>query len=197
MDGSARAPKKRGRPSKIPPAPTADVYAAHPTWIVGGPLPAHPHDLWKNACPAPTAAHADQLAALAAEHDTPTSGNGWYWVGRAILAGLHAQEQLGHPNYLRNLLIRWRAEDSYGSDLPRSSKETVHARPKRGPRPTGPARGRSRVVSAAPAAHRGVAPTGAAAPGDADLSPEQIADELARLDEQARIQLEQRRRTLR
>jgi hypothetical protein len=148
MDPRARA---SSRPPAIPRPPCR--IAAHPGWAIGGPRPSHPRDLWRNACPAPTAAHEDSLAALAAEHDAATDGHGWYWVGRAILAGTNAQAQLGHPNYIRNTLIRWRAEDSYGSDKARPAKEAPNGSPR--PRAVGSRRGRAAAPTAQPAPHLG------------------------------------------
>jgi hypothetical protein len=176
MDGSPVVPPKKrgpGRPPAIPPPPPADVYAAHPQWAIGGPLPAHPRALWANACPAPTAAHGDSLAALAAEHDASTGGHGWYWVGRAILAGTTAQAQLGHPNYIRNTLIRWRAEDSYGSDKARPAKERPDGDTRA--RAVGSRARRAAVPTAQPAPHL------AAGSGADDLSDE----ELQRIEDEA------------
>jgi hypothetical protein len=147
MDGESR------KSETVPPPPPAELYAQHPGWAIGGPLPAHPQDLWRNACPSPTAAHADSLAALAAEHDAATDGHGWYWVGRAILAGTTAQASIGHPNYLRNTLIRWRDEDSYGSDRARPAKEMTDGPPR--PRAVGSRPRRAAVEAARPAPHLG------------------------------------------
>lgn len=131
MGGNARARKKESsgrppdeRPPTIPPPPTPELFALHPQWQASGPLPRHPLDLWRNACPAPTAAHEDKLASLAAEHDASTDGHGWYFVGRAILAGTDTHEQIKRPAYIRNTLLRWKTEDSYGSDkAPPAKKE--------------------------------------------------------------------------
>ena len=175
MDGSSVPSKKRGpgRPPTIPPPPPAELSAPHPGWAIGGPLPSHPRALWATACPAPTAAHGDSLSALAAEHDATTGGHGWYWVGRAILAGTTAQAQLGHPNYVRNTLIRWRAEDSYGSDKARPAKERTDGATR--PRPVGPRPRRAAPPIAQPAPHL------AAGPAADDLSDE----DLQRIEDEA------------
>lgn len=77
-------------------------------------LPMHPFDLWAEACDAPVP--ATHLAALASEHQTPTHGCGWYWVGRAILAG-SMTGKFESVAKVRSVLNRWRAEDTYGSDM--------------------------------------------------------------------------------
>lgn len=175
MDGYSAPPAKSarpGRPPAIPPAPPAEVYAQHPHWAIGGPLPSHPRDLWRNACAAPTAAHDDKLAALAAEHDASTEGYGWYWVGRAILAGTDAHEQITSPTYIRNTLIRWRDEDSYGSDRARPAKEHIYERP----RPVGSRPRRAAVPTAQ------LIPPDRAGPAE----PDDISDEeLQRIEDEA------------
>lgn len=164
MDGSTARPRKRdrpGRPPAIPPPP-----AGQPA------LPAHPRDLWRRACANPTPNHEDQLAALAAEHDASTGNSGWYWVGRAILAATIDGEQPRSPALIRNTLIRWRAEGSYGSDRPRrpATKEPTDGR--RSPLRLGPRAGRARPQPARATAHQlGGSPT----TGPADLSDDDIA----------------------
>jgi hypothetical protein len=151
--GASPAKKKRpsaGRPPTIPPPPPAELYAQHPGWAIGGPLPSHPRDLWRSACPTAAPAHDELLAALAAEHDASTDGHGWYWVGRAILAGITAQDSIGHTNYLRSTLIRWRAEDSYGSDKARPAKEAPNGSR---PQPVGSRGRRAAIPTAQPAPH--------------------------------------------
>jgi hypothetical protein len=106
-------------------------------------LPAHPLDLWANACADVRPSHADQLAALAAEHDASTGGPGLYWVGKAILAA-SLSEDIRHVTKIRNILDRWRADAAYGSDLPRQPYE----RPKRSAAPDRP---RRPAAAAAPA----------------------------------------------
>lgn len=183
MDGSTAPSKKRagpGRPPTIPPQPPAELYAQHPQWAIGGPLPAHPRDLWANACGAATPAHLDLLAALAAEHDAATDGHGWYWLGRAILAGTTAQASIGHPNYLRNTLIRWRDEDSYGSDRARPAKEQPDGPPR--PRAVGSRRGRAPAEAARPTPHLG----GGSPPSDL------TDDELAAIEDAAGAEFRRR-----
>jgi hypothetical protein len=184
MDGESRARRKRsgpGRPPTIPSPPPADVYAQHPQWAIGGPLAAHPRELWRQACPAPTEQHTTVLNGLAAEHDEPTGGHGWYWVGRAILAGLHAErEPLGHPNYIRNTLIRWRAEDSYGSDKARPAARETPTYEQR-PRPMGSRPRRAAAQAAQPAPHL-------SAGSSDDLSDE----ELQRIEDEAGAEFRRR-----
>lgn len=99
-----------------PRSPAATLWSAHPQWVPGA-LPAHPRDLWRRACAARRPIDDDQLAALASEHDGPTDGHGWYWVGRAILAAALSEDVRGVAK-VRRTMERWRAEDSYGSDAP-------------------------------------------------------------------------------
>jgi hypothetical protein len=112
---AAPPPQRLG--SLPPPVAPPDALAdAHPLWVPST-LPAHPFDLWRRACPNRRLIDDDQLAVLASEHDRPTSGFGWYWVGRAILAAA-LSEDIHSVAKVRRTLERWRAEDSYGSDAP-------------------------------------------------------------------------------
>jgi hypothetical protein len=103
-----------------PKLPTLTTFADHPQWVPGT-LPAHPVDLWRRACSTWRPIDDDQLALLASEHDATTEGHGWYWVGRAILAAALVEEVRALTK-VRRTLERWRAEDSYGSDVPTSRR---------------------------------------------------------------------------
>lgn len=77
------------------------------------PLPHHPFDLWRAASDAPLPeAH---LRALAAEHDVPTQGFGWYWVGRAILAA-SLKDKIKYVARVRQVLKTY-TRRGYGADL--------------------------------------------------------------------------------
>ena len=105
-EGGSPPPAKKspGRPASPPPAP--------PTLP---PLTAHPTALWARACGTPRPTDPDQLATLAAAHDAPTGGYGWYWVGRAILAA-SLDADVRSLRKVRAILDRWQAEAAYGSD---------------------------------------------------------------------------------
>lgn len=79
-------------------------------------------------------ADAPTFALLAAEHDAPTGGHGWYWLGRAIDAGLVAQGGIEHVRDLyrltRSVLDSWRKRETYGAPPPTSPRP-----PRPGPRP--------------------------------------------------------------
>lgn len=81
-------------------------------------LPQHPLDLWPTVCLSPRPSDLTHLAALAAEHDAATGGQGygWYWLGRAILAA-SLTESIGSIAKVRSVLNRWRNGDCYGSDI--------------------------------------------------------------------------------
>lgn len=98
------AKKSAGRPASPPPAPPNLP-----------PLTAHPTALWARACGTPRPTDPDQLATLAAAHDAPTGGYGWYWVGRAILAA-SLDADVRSLRKVRAILDRWQAEAAYGSD---------------------------------------------------------------------------------
>ena len=112
-----------------PPTPEALLFAQHPLWVPGG-LSAHPFELWERACPTRRLIDNDQLALLASEHDGPTEGHGWYWVGRAILAA-SLSEDIHTVAKVRRTLNRWRTEDSYGSDAPISRRPPSERRSSR------------------------------------------------------------------
>jgi hypothetical protein len=117
MEGGKRArAKKVGRPQSPPPTPEG-----HP------PLSKHPLDLWTDVCTAPRRADDHNLARLAVEHDGPTNGYGWYFVGVAILMGAISQD-IRSIGKLKTILGRWRSENSYGSDL-ETSKDNRYAQP--------------------------------------------------------------------
>lgn len=94
-----------------PPTPPAGQVA----------LDAHPLDLWAMVVPPPRPLIERHLInQLAAEHDEPTGGHGWYWFGRALLTVRMSGEEKGDWfGAVRATLRRWRDTDSYGSDAPR------------------------------------------------------------------------------
>jgi len=97
------------------------------------PLESHPRALWALVLGAPPGdLDAHLLAQLAAEHDGPTGGHGWYWVGRALLAVAMGGAVQHGVAAVRKVLRRWREGDSYGSDAPAGPQ-----RPSR-PAPPGP-----------------------------------------------------------
>src|SRR6266545_6720793 len=117
-DGS-RAPHARKQPlpettPPVPPSsPSDDLFAAHPQWVARSPLSAHPLGLWRKACARPRPIEDEHLTALALEHDPPTGGHGWFWVGQAILASAQSADVYSVAK-VRRTLERWRNEDSYG-----------------------------------------------------------------------------------
>ncbi len=137
-DGS-RAPHARKQllPEPIPPVPPSpppnDLFAAHPQWVARSALSAHPLELWRKACARPRPIEDEHLTALALEHDSPTGGHGWFWVGQAILASAQSADVYSVAK-VRRTLERWRNEDSYGSDLPRRG---THDNEQRNDRDTG------------------------------------------------------------
>lgn len=145
-EGNVPRPPTQPLGALPPPAdPSEELFDIHPHWVAGA-LPAHPLDLWRRACAARRPIDDDQLAMLASEHDAATGGNGWYWVGRAILAAA-LSEDIHTVAKVRRTLERWRAEDTYGSDAPaarrpqavvsaaapRPGRSTVEPRPGRTP----------------------------------------------------------------
>lgn len=103
-------PRGAGRPRTPPANPPGEP-----------PLSRHPVDVVRaQTGRAPLQAHL--FAQLAAEHDGPTGGYGWYWVGRALEAGVLAaggEDQVRNWIALpRSILRRWRESESYGSDAP-------------------------------------------------------------------------------
>ena len=145
--------RKEGRGEEIARAraapPGDDSIGAPPPPPDGQPsIGAHPLALWETACATPRKTDPIQLAMFASEHDPPTGGYGWYWVGRAILAATLFSDvrTLGK---VRVILDRWRREDSYGSDMPPTRQGSRHGRP-------------DAARADAPAARAGT--TGAAAP---------------------------------
>src|SRR6266545_5106996 len=137
-DGS-RAPHARKQPlpettPPVPPSsPSDDLFAAHPQWVARSALSAHPLELWRKACARPRPIEDEHLTALALEHDSPTGGHGWFWVGQAILASAQSADVYSVAK-VRRTLERWRNEDSYGSDLPRRG---THDNEQRNDRDTG------------------------------------------------------------
>ncbi|NNJ10609.1 hypothetical protein EKD04_009735 [Chloroflexales bacterium ZM16-3] len=91
-----------------PPTPPAEEF----------PLGHHPLAMWHMVCPITDNLDDGALAQLASEHDVPTGGYGWYWVGRAILAVKLGGEVRDWLAAVRSTLRRWRSEGSYGSDRP-------------------------------------------------------------------------------
>ena len=79
------------------------------------PLPKHPLEMWTEVAERQRPSDATHLAALAAEHDAPTDGHGWYWLGRAMLAA-SLNTEVRSIGKLRAVLNRWRSEETYGSD---------------------------------------------------------------------------------
>jgi len=82
-----------------------------------GDIATHPLDLWPLAAVAPRIAlDAAIFTALATRHDALTGGNGWYWVGHAILIAGMAGAPIRTPKMVAVIVGRWGDEDSYGSD---------------------------------------------------------------------------------
>lgn len=118
-----------------PPAvPLPALFEAHPRWVPGA-LLSSSADLWRRACVLRRSIDDDQLAVLASEHDTPTHGNGWYWVGRAILAA-SLSEDIQSLAKVRRTMERWRTEDAYGSDAPTTRRTSPPAYGSHGGRDT-------------------------------------------------------------
>ena len=109
----ARAKKQQAALELLPPntAPPPPPPEGEP------PLPAHPVDLWRDACPHPRPLDLRQLAAMALAHNESTGGHGLYWVGRAILA-VAISRDIRSVKAIRSTLDRWRDTASYGSDTP-------------------------------------------------------------------------------
>lgn len=98
------------------PAPPDEIFLEHQQWQPGA-VPSHPLDLWRKACPIARPIDNEHLKALALEHNATSGGYGWYWVGRAILAA-SLNENINSVAKIRRVMMRWRDEDSYGSDAP-------------------------------------------------------------------------------
>ena len=96
-----------------------------PTPLVPPPPPAGERPLEQHPLAAVTAlgeragADAPTWALLAAEHDAPTAGHGWYWLGRAIDAAIVSQggiDQVRNPYKLTRSILRiWRDRGTYGA----------------------------------------------------------------------------------
>jgi hypothetical protein len=99
------------------------------------PLDQHPLAyLYRQRERANLGADAPTFALLAAEHDAPTAGHGWYWLGRAIDAALVGQGGIEHVRDLyrltRGVLSSWRSRGAYGAPPAMSPRP-----PRPGPRP--------------------------------------------------------------
>ena len=107
------------------------------------PLPCHPLDLWADVAAAQRPSDIRHLTALAAEHDGPTGGYGYYWLGRAMLAA-SLNDDIRSIAKLRAVLTRWRDEQSYGSDraIERPANEQKEQRHGRDASPAAPRGGR-------------------------------------------------------
>ena len=119
-----------------PASPDATLFAEHPHWVMRGDIATHPLDLWPLAAVAPRIAlDAAIFTALATRHDALTGGNGWYWVGHAILIAGMAGAPIRTPKMVAVIVGRWGDEDSYGSDT-----ESFRERAERRARVPAPAR---------------------------------------------------------
>jgi hypothetical protein len=93
------------QPAFSPPGPLA---APEPP-AGRAPLPAHPWELWRAACPSDATEQSwNTLAWLASDH-------GWHWVGEAILV-LSTGDDLRGVKSIKVKLDWWRLHDSYGSN---------------------------------------------------------------------------------
>lgn len=206
-----RAPDKGALPpAPIPATPSTEIFAAHPQWKFSGRLLAHPLALWSDSCARPTRMDRHVLALLADQHDGPTQGYGWYWVGIAIVTLAGSGQPIPSARSVKNVLDDWQARDAYGTDRARytakvaaaASSSEVSAPPDRRntngtarPRPRNGDGGRS--PSGYPAAQRepGPAPPGSdsAHQPEADLSD----DELAAIEHSAARRVTTGRRSIR
>jgi len=136
------------QPALHPAAPIPQPPAGHPL------LPDGLIALWQGDRGSVTQRERHQLHMLAAEYDTPSSGYGAYWVGRAILIADRCLVERGQPikvNYLRGMLRRWQREGSWGSDLEAEGDAgPASATPRSEPAPPAPvSEGSNRPIPAA------------------------------------------------
>jgi hypothetical protein len=187
--GEQRGPASRAAlaeiPRAIPTSPPADAFTAHPQWRYCGPLVAHPLALWGDSTENPTRMDLAILSLYAGQHDAPTGGYGWYWVGVAITM-LASGRPISNHRAVKVVLDSWQVRDAYGADRSIPT-EAAPASPPTDAVPEPEAR-RRRTYDQQPARGRnardprGRAPDPGAAPHSAERSDEPSDEELASIE---------------
>ena len=89
------------------------------------PLQMHPLELWARLSTQQREIDILLLRQMATDHNLPSGGYGWYWVGRAIMVTAMGPEPSDWWAKLRIVMRQWRDTGTYGIESP-----TVSRRPR-------------------------------------------------------------------